>query len=71
MTATCTHSELMIACKHIVNPEPHRRFVCSEKDCVCTECLDEEMAGGDILPNLMTVCRTCFEDVKDRLTLLE
>ena len=70
MTTTCNHSELMIACRHIMNPEPHRRFVCGENDCVCTECLDDSIAGIDILPNLMTVCRTCFEDVKDGLTLL-
>lgn len=71
MTEKCNHADLMIVCRHVASPEPHRRFVCREDDCVCTECLDESMAGVDILPNLTTVCRTCFEDVKRGLTLLD
>lgn len=70
MPTTCSHSDLMIACRHIMNPEPHRRFVCRGNDCVCTECLNESMAESDILPNLTTVCRSCFDDIRDGLTFV-
>jgi len=52
-----------IVCIHASARDLGKKYVVNGTDCVCTDCLDEFMAGNEDPDRLLAVCDECFTEV--------